>query len=99
VFDAVARHSSGILSMETFRNVIAPGPSAEMPVRSDVDHETLKQKFEDIWGHFPTLREAEESIIDTALKLAGGNQGIAASMLGLKRQTLNVRLKVRKESS
>jgi len=93
VFDAVARHGSGVLSMETFRSVIAPEPSSELPVQCDLDHETLKQKFEDIWGHFPTLREAEESLVDTALKVAGGNQGIAASMLGLKRQTLNMRLK------
>lgn len=94
VFDAVARHSSGVLSMETFRSVIAPGPAMEIPQRAEIGHEGLKQKFEDIFGHFPTLREAEDCLIDTALKLTGGNQGIAATMLGLKRQTLNMRLKV-----
>jgi DNA-binding NtrC family response regulator len=94
VFDAVARHASGVLSMETFRRVIAPDQAIEPSVKAETDHEILQQKFTDIWGRFPTLREAEESLIDTALKLAGGNQGIAASMLGLKRQTLNMRLKV-----
>lgn len=94
VFDAVARHTSGVLSMETFRRVVAPGQTIEPAVRAELGHESLQQKFEEIWGHFPTLREAEECLIDTALKLSGGNQGIAASMLGLKRQTLNMRLKV-----
>jgi DNA-binding protein Fis len=36
-------------------------------------------------------------MIDTALRIARGNQGIAATMLGLRRQTLNMRLKVRKQ--
>jgi two-component system, NtrC family, response regulator HydG len=52
--------------------------------------------LEEICGHFPTMREAENYLIDYALKVAQGNQGTAATMLGLKRQTLNVRLKNRK---
>ena len=94
VFDAVARHTSGILSTEIFRKVISPDQTAITSNGQDRGHEILQKKFVDIWGHFPTLREAEECLIDTAVKLAGGNQGIAASMLGLKRQTLNMRLKV-----
>jgi len=94
VFDAVARHVSGVLSMETFRMAIAPDQTIESSVSAETDHEILQQKFTDIWGHFPTLREAEDCLVATALKLAGGNQGNAASMLGLKRQTLNMRLKV-----
>ena len=41
----------------------------------------------------------EELLIDEAMKLAKGNQGIAASLLGFTRQTLNKRLKVRKEKN
>ena len=95
VFDAVARHGAGVLSTETFRTVIAPDQPVEKPVGGKIlDPDEIRQKLEEIWGHFPTLKEAEESLVDTALKLSGGNQGIAASMLGLKRQTLNMRLKV-----
>lgn len=97
VFDAIARRNSGMISMESFRKVIAPGRSIEPATGPEMDHEQVRQKLEDIWGHFPTLREAEDCIIDTALKLSGGNQGIAATMLGLKRQTLNMRLKSRSE--
>jgi DNA-binding NtrC family response regulator len=97
VFDAVARRNSGMISMESFRRVISPGRASELPPGPEMDQDQIRQKLEEIWGHFPTLREAEDCIIDTALKLAGGNQGIAASMLGLKRQTLNMRLKSRTE--
>lgn len=97
VIDAVTRRQSGMISMESFRRLIAPGLTLEISIRPKMDHEALRQKLEEIWGHFPTLREAEECVIDTALKLAGGNQGIAAAMLGLKRQTLNMRLKSRLE--
>ena len=97
VIDAVARRHSGIISLDSFLQVIAPDLSSEASVKPDLSFESIQKKLEDIWGHFPTLREAEDCLIDTALELAGGNQGIAATMLGLKRQTLNVRLKTRSE--
>ena len=46
-----------------------------------------------ISGRFPTLKESEEIIITEAMKLSSGNQGIAASLLGITRQALNKRLK------
>jgi len=97
VFDAVARHVTGMLSMDRFREVIGnrPAPSGQ--------DSRLSQRLND-WllasgGRFPKVREVEELLIDEALKLAKGNQGIAASLLGFTRQTLNKRLKVRKEKS
>jgi DNA-binding NtrC family response regulator len=97
VFDAVARHVSGVLSMERFREVIG-----SRPVPSGQDS-LLSQRLND-WllesgGRFPKVREVEELLIDEAMKLAKGNQGIAASLLGFTRQTLNKRLKVRKEKN
>ena len=43
----------------------------------------------------PTLREASEALIQEALSRAGGNQGVAAGLLGLSRTALNRRLKQR----
>jgi two-component system response regulator HydG len=97
VIDAVTRRQSGMISLDSFRQLIAPDLSKEADVKPELSVDTIQKKLEDIWGHFPTLREAEDCIIDTALELAGGNQGIAATMLGLKRQTLNMRLKSRSE--
>lgn len=40
----------------------------------------------------PTLKDTEDALVAHALSLAGGNQGIAASYLGITRQALNKRL-------
>jgi len=99
VCDAVPRSKSRMLSQEPFRQAIytdlkQPLPSA---ATSPADDASLQKKLEGIWGHFPTLHEAEDLLINSALQAAKGNQGIAATMLGLKRQTLNMRLKVKKD--
>jgi two-component system, NtrC family, response regulator HydG len=98
VSDAVPRSKSRMLSQEPFKQAIAldlgqkPQSSGEQPM----DEASLQKKLESIWGHFPTLHEAEDLLISGALSAAKGNQGIAATMLGLKRQTLNMRLKAKK---
>jgi DNA-binding protein Fis len=43
-------------------------------------------------GPFPTVRETINSLINEALDRANGNQGIAASLLGITRQALNKRI-------
>lgn len=91
VHDAVARHGSGILSMESFRKVVG----LEHPALRDDTALLLPGEncLVDIFGHFPTIREVEEYMIAEAMRMAQGNQGIAATLLGLARQTLNKRLK------
>lgn len=91
VFDAVARHSAGILSMESFRKVTG---DERQSVQGSSPAESGESSLADIFGHFPTIREVEEYMITEAMKLAKGNQGMAASILGMTRQTLNNRLKV-----
>jgi DNA-binding NtrC family response regulator len=93
VFDAVLRHTAGILSMETFRAVIgderpALKSAAAKPDAADGD------PLSAIFGHFPTIDEVEEYMIAEAMKLARGNQGLAGKILGMGRQTLNKRLKL-----
>ena len=99
VSDAVTRSRGRILSQEPFRQAISSdlGRHPALPAAPVRDDGPLQKKLESIWGHFPTLDEAEELLIDTALTLAKGNQGIAATMLGLKRQTLNMRLKAKEK--
>jgi DNA-binding NtrC family response regulator len=91
VFEAVMRHPSGILSMETFKAAIGeqrPEGRGAAPVPS-AEEEPLTAMF----GHFPTVDEVEEYMISHAMKLAKGNQGLAGKLLGMGRQTLNKRLK------
>ncbi len=95
VFDAVARCTTGTLSLEPFKNMLS-GRTAAPPAAScasDGEDCDMAQQLESIWGHFPTLREAEDTVVRAAMATAHDNQGIAASLLGLKRQTLNMRLK------
>jgi len=85
-YDAVARHQCGrVLSMSSFRKVIKT--QSESAARKSVRSQggAASQRF-------PTLKEAEEQHIQAALRLAGGNQGIAATMLGISRPALNRRL-------
>jgi DNA-binding NtrC family response regulator len=50
-----------------------------------------------IAGRFPILKEADAFLVAEAMKRAKGNQGIAASLLGITRQPLNRRLQLQQE--
>jgi DNA-binding NtrC family response regulator len=94
VFDAVAQHQGGILSLKRFKAVIHHGQSMvpdRLQPTAGLEH--LGTLFPD---RLPTLKEVEEALITEALERAEGNQGIAAGMLGLTRQALNKRLVRRK---
>ncbi|UFS70777.1 sigma-54 dependent transcriptional regulator [Geomonas sp. RF6] len=90
VHDAVARHKSGTLSLESFKRSMKagkelnPGAAAELPAAGATAAPA---------GPLPTLKEAEEILVREALRRAQGNQGIAASLLGITRTALNKRLK------
>jgi DNA-binding NtrC family response regulator len=89
VMDAVARSDSGRLSVRSFQELAQRGPMGAAPcpgMSSDAGNGVY-------FPRFPTLREANEELIQRALQLAGGNQGIAASLLGITRQALNIRLR------
>ncbi len=92
VYDAVALHPSGpVLSVERFRQAIRveSAPSAGSPPPDG--------KLLVIPERIPTLKEAEELLIREALARSDGNQGVAATYLGISRPTLNRRLAQLKE--
>lgn len=98
VLDAVARHTSGVLSMESFESVIDTRPlkvGQDQPadLREPGDIDPLMELF----GHFPTIAEVEAYLIEQALNRTEGNQGMAAKLLGMGRQTLNKRLNRKKQ--
>jgi DNA-binding NtrC family response regulator len=88
-YDAVARHESGrTLSMSGFRKAIKSHREGSAAKHSGSEGAQDAASTE----RFATLKEAEELHIQAALRLAGGNQGIAATMLGISRPALNRRL-------
>jgi DNA-binding NtrC family response regulator len=91
VFDAVARHTSGILSMESFRKVTG---NEQPTLQSSSPAVAGEKSLSVFFGHFPNVHEVEDYMINEAMQLTKGNQGMAASLLGMSRQTLNNRLKV-----
>jgi DNA-binding NtrC family response regulator len=94
LFDAVSRHESGKLSLNSFKEIIQHHPSLEPTAASEtnVTIETLYDSLE----RLPTLKEAEELLMQSALKRAEGNQTLAALLLGITRQTLHNRLQAKK---
>jgi DNA-binding NtrC family response regulator len=91
IFDAVSRHESGKLSLESFHKHIRPEASAELSRPAGVAQE-LDSLYASL-QRLPSLKEAEESLIQEALDRTDGNQTLAAVMLGITRQTLHRRLR------
>ncbi|MBI5847456.1 MAG: sigma-54-dependent Fis family transcriptional regulator [Nitrospirae bacterium] len=90
VHDALSQHDHGQLSLASFREIIRQ-ENLSSPQRSDGAGDWGTFPYE-VQGRLPTLQEADEYLLSEAMKRADGNQGIAASMLGLTRQALNKRL-------
>jgi two-component system nitrogen regulation response regulator GlnG len=94
LFDAVARGQGSVLSLQSFKDAISAGS----PIPGETAKTGPPKPIELLGDRLPTLQEAEETLIDEALVRAEGNQGIAASLIGLSRQALNKRLVRRKQS-
>jgi DNA-binding NtrC family response regulator len=90
IFNAVSIHSSGIMSLELIREKIFPKQKGN----DFTDNFSAPENEEKIIfsEQFPTLKEAEDAVINEALKRAEGNQSIAADLLGITRRALNNRL-------
>ena len=95
MFDAVARHDGGILSLQSFTDAISGESQFEEPdMQLDSTPSAIAACFPE---QLPTLEQAETALVDEALRRAEGNQGVAALLLGMSRQALNKRL-VRRRS-
>jgi len=89
VFNAIAQHRSGpVLSMETFRLAVRKGVAT--PRRTGALKGTRNEPLA-IAGRFPTLQEADVFLVKEAMRRAKNNQGVAAALLGITRQSLNRR--------
>jgi DNA-binding NtrC family response regulator len=102
VDDAMARHQSGVLSMDSFKAAMSLDMSmfGDEPVQvNEMSGSAGGSDRFSFSGSFPSIKEVEEFLIDQALDKADGNQTIAAQMLGITRQTLNKRLTRSKKDS
>jgi DNA-binding NtrC family response regulator len=87
VFDAVSLHKERVLSMESFLDAIgrhdARAPAASLDARNP---------FADV-ERLPTFDEALQLLVSEAMTRAGGNQTLAARLLGISQPALSKRLK------
>ncbi len=91
VSDAVARSDESTLTLEYFHGI-----SAAPLVKPSVPFVALtgaNAGIYSLFGRLPTFREIEDYLIVEALKISEGNYAVAASMLGVTRQTISKRLK------
>ena len=87
VFDAVSLHRDRILSMDSFVRAIGSGASRPVVEFSD------DNRFADM-ERLPTFSEAADMLVAEAMKRSGGNQTIAARLLGISQPALSKRLKL-----
>ena len=93
VVDSLSRHQGGTMSMDNFKTYIKQRSGN---FEDEFDPESLDSTPFTPLKTLPTLKEASEILVQEALIRTGGNQRLAAEMLGITRQALNQRLK-RKE--
>ena len=90
VFDALSLHRARMLSMKSFEEKIGQEVSRDEPATPRANHD-LAESLKSL-QQLPSLKDAEEAVIEAALTRADGNQSLAAKMLGISRQALNRRL-------
>ena len=94
IFDAVSQHQGGVLSLCTFKQLIQPDSFGKTR-RSKKTSETLENLYASL-SRLPSLKEAEDMLIEEALKRTGGNRTMTATLLGVTRQTLHRRINILK---
>jgi DNA-binding NtrC family response regulator len=99
MFDAVARHQGSTLALHSLKAALG---DAESLVAAEVPTAPSPALITSFPAQLPTLKDAEntliEALITEALHRAGGNQSVAAGLLGISRQALNKRLHQRPQT-
>ena len=94
LFDAVSQHKGGILSLSVFKAHIKLHRSRENPAPEALNDAPQERSERIVFPeNLPTIKQAARQLVSEALKRAGGNQSIAAGMLGITQQALSKRIK------
>lgn len=91
VYDAVSHHTDRMLSMTVFQERIAAArpPEGGGVVTAEANGAAPFQLFAEL----PTLKNAQNLLIDEALRRSQGNQTLAAQLLGISQSGLSKALK------
>ncbi len=95
IYDAVSHHRSRMMSMASFKEHIRRHRgNGRSPVGGETAPGAARSPFA-FFEELPTLSEAQSLLIDEAVTRAGGNQTVAAQMLGITRSGLSKAIKRR----
>ncbi len=97
VFDGVSTCAGTILDREIFEHHMASTFSGSTPGQTGSTLIPTAMSLVDFsaFSTLPTLKQACDLLVNEALQRSGGNQAMAARMLGISRQALNKRIKER----
>lgn len=91
ILDAVANHKSKMLNLRTFREYLKKNSSQfneiDLPKMTDIKISN--------WQTLPTIKKITKMLVEEAMERSGGNQTIAAQMLGVTRQTVMKHIKLK----
>lgn len=94
IYDALGRHTSRVLSLTTFKQYLRDGnDSLKLSSIDGLFSGTVI--FPEI---LPDLKKIGDLLVDEAMRRSGGNQSLAAELLGITHQALSKRLKIRKHA-
>ncbi|TVT45074.1 MAG: sigma-54-dependent Fis family transcriptional regulator [Denitromonas halophila] len=99
VFDAMAQHRAGALSLIPFRKAIGVDQVESSSGVSGGPLESASAADVVFPKQIPTIKGAVEQLVREAMSRSGGNQTIAAAMLGITQPSLSRRLRILKESA
>jgi transcriptional regulator with PAS, ATPase and Fis domain len=99
VFEAVNSERSGSLPLSVFRDaigIVEGRPKGRLNAGERLDSQTPAGIALVFPNPLPSASELTELLFDEALKRSGGNQSVAARLLGVSPQAVSKRLKSRK---
>jgi len=82
IYDAVSKHKSGVMSLETFRNVVGK----EKPTK------TFENKIDppvSFGQQLPSIKDVRRMLVEEAMRRADNNKTVAARLIGITRQSLS----------
>ena len=93
IYDAVTVHRDGMLTMDTFIRAVERLQAECCETGADTPRQNPFSGFEEL----PTFSDAATFLVLEAMERAGGNQTLAARLLGISQPALSKRLKMQKE--
>ena len=92
VYDAVSVHRGRMLSMESFHKAIDMAEAGAWSEAAEVNPFTSFERL-------PSFSEAAQLLVEEAMARSGGNQTMAARLLGISQPALSKRLKLMRQSA